>query len=285
MSWRDRDYSRYDANAGRPRGTGMGFGLPKPTHIVKYLLIANIAIFVITSLDRAGALGGLLALKSTGFGVVLEFWTLVTYQFVHANTFHILFNMIGLYFLGPPLEHHWGGRRFLTFYLGCGVAGGILFLLIGGMTGQLNLIVGASGAVLGLLAACAVLFPGMMIILLFFPVPIRVAAMLLGAIYALAVISEGNLSHACHLGGMAAGLAYVWLGPRWRERHAQRQAGSWQRRAQQEQAEQELVDRILDKVHREGIQSLTRREKRVLRDATDRQRTHERRIDDQFKQR
>jgi len=272
MSWYDRDYYR-DRPRQHPYGT-IGWSLPKPTPVVKYLLIINLAVFVLGAIWGPALIRRYFALWSGGVRELFEIWRLITYQFLHSDTnvWHLVFNMIGIYFLGPPLERHWGSRRFLTFYLGCGVAGGVAFLILGGLTAQANPIVGASGAVLGLLAACALLFPQMMIILLFFPVPIRFAALLLGGVYLLSVLSTASLSNACHLGGMLAGLAYVWFGPAWRQFSSAQKRGQWEKRLAEEQAEQEMVDRILAKVHREGIDSLSRHEKRALRQATERQR-------------
>jgi len=63
-------------------------------------------------------------------GRVLQVWRLVTYQFLHGSAFHLLANMLGLFFLGPTLERHWGSKRFLVFYLFCGVAGGLSYYLL-----------------------------------------------------------------------------------------------------------------------------------------------------------
>lgn len=275
MSWQDRDYYRQGPSFGqRP---SMGLGLPKPTPIVKYLLIVNIGVFAFETIFRPDAFLQYFALWSSRD--LMRIWQVITYQFLHAGAYHLLFNMIALYFLGPHLERRWGPRSFLTFYLVCGVAGGVAFLILGGLTGEAAPIVGASGAILGLLGACAVLFPQMMIILLFFPVPIRVAALLFGGLYVLTVLQSRNLADACHLGGLITGLAWVWVIPLLRHRLAVERESQWEKRLTDEREDQGLVDKILAKVHRQGMQSLTRSEKRALRQATERQRQRDKKRD------
>jgi membrane associated rhomboid family serine protease len=273
----------------------MGLSLPKPTKVVTYLLVINIAIFVLITvssvLREALCHVGMMAVWATpltGGGILGgQIWRLVTYQYLHAtdSAFHLFFNMLGLYFLGPPLEARWGPKTFFIFYTACGVAGGILFTLLV-LVGFIpaGTMVGASGSVLGLLAACAVLMPQMIIILLFFPVPIRLAALLLVAVYVLNLLAAFGSGHAgaggdaAHLGGMAFGAAWCLWGWSWlqrrRETHHQ---GAWERKMRRQEQLQAEVDRILAKVHEQGIQSLTRREKQILAEATDAQRKSEQR--------
>jgi membrane associated rhomboid family serine protease len=181
-------------------------------------------------------------------------------------------NMIGLYFLGPPLERHWGSRRFLPFYLLCGASGGVFYSLLCVVKfvdpGQM---IGASGSILGMLAACAILFPHFVLFVVVFPVPIRVAAVVFGFAYFLVVVTRlgGNVGgHAAHLAGMAMGAGYVLLGPKLRRYKLKIQAGSWEKEVQGERALQIEVDRILAKVHNSGLHSLTSKEKRTLKKAT-----------------
>ena len=107
----------------------------------------------------------------------------MTFQFLHDPTslWHIGLNMLGLYMFGTPLERHWGTKKFLRFYLSCGVAAGVAYVAIGAALGNASWIplIGASGGVYGILLACAVLFPTFRVILFIFPVPIRLAAILI----------------------------------------------------------------------------------------------------------
>ena len=204
---------------------------------------------------------------------VLQLWRFVTYQFLHdpTNVWHIFLNMIGLFFLGPVLENYWGSKKFLFFYLGCGVAGALFYLFLvaigfldaGGM-------IGASGSILGMLAACAILFPHFVVFVFLFPIPIRVAAVALTGVYVFLVLarSENAGGEAAHLGGMAAGAIYVFS-QSWRDRFKSKiRADRLQKKLTEQRDLQGEVDRILQKVHQSGIHSLTSKEKKVLRQAT-----------------
>jgi len=240
--------------------------------MVVYLLVINFAVFILSAILGPEKMNDRFALFSVRTPeTAWEIWRLITYQFLHGGPGHIFWNMLGLYFFGPPLERYWGSKKFLFFYLFCGVVGGLTFLTVSTWAWMPSLLIGASGAVLGTLAACAVLFPQMIIFLLVFPVPIRFAAILIGALSVLYVIWEKNLAEACHLGGMVAGVLYIKAGPLWQRILDQRRQLRRQTLLNQETQDQKVVDQILDKVHREGIHNLTRWEKRTLRRITQRQ--------------
>jgi membrane associated rhomboid family serine protease len=254
----------------------MRFNLPRVTPAVKGLLIINVGVFVLSLVPTLGVLlTSWFALDATSWTTVAQPWRLVTYQFLHSrvDATHIFFNMISLYFIGPPLERSWGGRRFVLFYLGCGVAGGLTYILLVA-AGWLSagMMVGASGAVLGTVAACAVLFPRFTLILFVFPVPIRIAAIGLMFVYLMNVLMAsgrgGGGGDAAHLGGMAAGALYVLLLPAWDRLTLKMRSGSWEKKMEEGRRLQVEVDRILAKVHRSGLHSLTRSEKTTLKRAT-----------------
>jgi membrane associated rhomboid family serine protease len=144
-------------------------------------------------------------------------WQLVTYMFIHAGLFHILFNMLALWMFGAELERIWGTRFFLKFYFITGIGAGCLTVLISllpfGAAQQLYAsdIVGASGAVYGLLLAYAVYFPDRPIYMYFvFPIPARIFVLIVGAIAFFSSLSEsGGVANATHLGGLL--IAYVYL--------------------------------------------------------------------------
>ena len=259
----------------------MRMGLPKITPVVKWLLIANVGMFLfdiiffgggqnpITPLDR------LLAVYPT-LGQIPQIWRYVTYQFLHGDIMHILFNMLGLFFLGPTLERHWGGKKFLAFYIGCGVAGGLCYPILVhiGLINSFRPLVGASGAILGMLAACAIMFPHFIVFILFFPVPIRVAAIICIFLATAIILSRGANAggEAAHLGGMAAGAVYVFS-QAWRAKmKLKMRSGKWEKKVSQQRELRMELDRILQKVHDFGIQSLTRREKSILKKATEAER-------------
>lgn len=278
MGLYDRDYTQADFQQHGSHfryAPQMRMSLPRMTPVVKWLLIINIGVFLAAVLIEPLGLYiyEWFQLDARTVGRALQLWRLITYQFLHAPNFifHILFNMIGLFFLGPTLERHWGSKRFLPFYLGCGVAGGLFYLLLVAV-GFLapSEMVGASGAILGMLAACAILFPHFVVIFFIFPVPIRVATVVLTAGYFLAVVTRGGNAggDACHLAGMAAGAAYVFS-QSWRDKYTSRlRAGRWEKHRAAQRDLQGEVDRILQKVHDSGIQSLTHKEKKTLKEAT-----------------
>jgi len=261
----------------------MRFAFPKITPVVKWLLIINIAVYFIeavflpilppkefelTIFDHLFAV-----FPSTWFNS-LQLWRLITYQFLHGGVWHLFINMLGLYFLGPTLERHWASKKFLIFYLSCGLAGGLFFtLLVSVGFLESGPMVGASGAILGLLAACAILFPQFVVFILFFPVPIRVAAVGLTLIYIINLLTGGYNAggDAAHLAGLAAGAIYV-VSKSWRRKMTLKiRSSRWQKKAQAQQDLQRELDRILEKVHQSGIHSLTSKEKKTLKKATEKE--------------
>jgi membrane associated rhomboid family serine protease len=146
----------------------------------------------------------------------LWIWQLVTYMFLHGGIFHILFNMLALWMFGTELERIWGTRYFLKFYFVTGIGAGALTVLIAllpfDFTRQLlhANIIGASGAIYGLLLAYALYFPDRPILLVVFPVPAKIAVTILGAIAFYSSLSEsGGVANATHLGGLL--VAYLFL--------------------------------------------------------------------------
>lgn len=282
MGLYDRDYTRDSYQSRFHRAPQMRMGFPKLTPIVKWLLIINVSIFFVGIIIKP--LGVLIyhwfQFDTTTLARALQFWRLISYQFLHdpASIGHILFNMLGLYFLGPTLERHWGGGKFLRFYIFCGVAGALLYLFLVAVGFlPVGIMVGASGAILGMLAACAILFPHFVVFLLFFPIPIRVAAVMGTVFYFFVVITKGANAggEAAHLGGLAAGAIYVFS-QSWRTKlKLKMQSGRQGKRINTKHDLRVEVDRILEKVHNSGIQSLTSREKRILKKATQAQQTRD----------
>jgi hypothetical protein len=134
-------------------------------------------------------------------------------------------------------------------------------------------LIGASGSIFAALGAVALLSPQRQLILLFFPVPIRVAAALFGAFFLLSAIADRDLSNAAHLGGLAFGFFAPWLAGPWLSRFKR----NWERRqarreVESEREEQLTIDQILAKVHDKGMNSLSWSERRALKRATERQR-------------
>lgn len=184
---------------------------------VKVLVGINVAVFLLESLlpgRGQASMDGLLGLSQRGISSGMV-WQFVTHQFVHANLFHLLANMLGLWFAGRVLENLLGRLRFVLFYLACGVAGGLLQLLLS----PGPVLIGASGAVCGVVAAFSALFPEMPITaLLFFVLPLRMRAKWLGRLIVIVSLVllitglGGNIGNAAHLGGALAGYAIIRIG-------------------------------------------------------------------------
>ncbi len=270
----DRDYYRpdYEGQIDRPQ---LQFRLPQLTPVVKWLLLLNVGIFLLCIIKPLGNfVYNWFSVDSTSFWRSLQLWRLFGYQFLHdpSNPWHLVLNMIGLYFLGPTLERFWHSKKFLIFYLVCGAAGGVFYLLLTALGATApGVLVGASGAILGLLAACAILFPQFVVFFFFFPVPIRIAAVILTFIYIVSIFAGAANAggDAAHLAGMVIGAGYVYLWPRWKNRYKTvLHADDWEKKFQAYSELQKEVDRILEKVNRHGISSLTKKEKKILAEAT-----------------
>jgi membrane associated rhomboid family serine protease len=181
---------------------------------VKVLIAINVLVFFLMGIspsvaDFADRVFGL-STRGLSRGMI---WQFVTYQFVHAGFFHLLVNMLGLWFAGGILERIFGFRRFVVFYLLCGIAGGLLQIAL---TPGPSMVVGASGSVCGLVAAFSTMFPRMPVTaLLFFVIPVRMRAMWLGIIVAGVSLFLmltgwfGDIGNAAHLGGAIAGFGLV----------------------------------------------------------------------------
>lgn len=282
MSLNNRPYWR-DGGDGNDAAGGRVLrpGLPRPTRGVVALMIACFALFLTGTFSRAaeGSLMGAMALLSDRMAQV---WRLVTFQFLHGGAQHIMWNMVGLYFFGPPLERLWGTRRFLVFYLGCGVFSGLCFWAMSLIWPFIGLtLVGASGGIMAALMACAILFPE----IYFLIVPIRWAAGFYAVLYILSILHDRDYADAAHLGGMVAAALWLLAAPALARAFPRRErapgssnSGAWKRRMQKLADEQARVDEVLKKIHDHGIASLTHREKKILQDATRRQREEERQI-------
>lgn len=183
------------------------------TPVVLNLIIINVLVFIAQLVfDKSFGLTNILALYSYDTGLFKPY-QLVTHMFAHSpqNYFHIIFNMYALWLFGSALEKLWGPKRFLIFYFICGLAAGItqMFLVKQGAA------IGASGAIMGLLAAFAYTFPNIQFYIL--PIPFPIKAKYLAIIYAaIDIFGEfsggGNVAHFAHLGGLVMGLilCIIW---------------------------------------------------------------------------
>ncbi len=199
-----------------PHVSSFSFGPGPVSTALKALIGANVAVFLLTAI--APSLIPLLGLRpdyilhNFGLGV----WQLVTYMFLHGGIVHILFNMLALWMFGAELERIWGTRYFLKFYFVTGIGAGILTILFSLLPFEFAravnsaIIVGASGAIYGLLLAFALYFPERPILLIIFWVPAKLCVTILGAIALYTSLSEaGGTANATHLGGLAVGYFFL----------------------------------------------------------------------------
>jgi membrane associated rhomboid family serine protease len=200
--------------------------------VVKTLLLVNVAVyFLFIILDMSGLnLSGLFALYYVG-SPYFQVFQLFTYMFMHGGLMHLFFNMFALWMFGRIMEQVWGGRRFLLYYLVCGIGAGIVQetgqLL--GLISPMASTVGASGAIYGVLLAFGMTFPNERLFVIPIPFPIKAKYFVAG--YALLELFQGSgsndgVAHYAHLGGMLFGLLLILY---WR--HGPRRASSSSRRS------------------------------------------------------
>ena len=197
-----------------PYAASFSFGPGPVSTALKALIGANVLVFVLTAFMPS--LKVVLGLVPAYVVRQLFAWQLVTYMFVHGGIFHILFNMLALWMFGAELERIWGTRYFLKFYFVTGVGAGALTVLFSllpfdfARAVYVSSIVGASGAIYGLLLAYAMYFPERPILLIVFWVPAKICVAILGAIALITSLSEiGGVANATHLGGLL--VAYLFL--------------------------------------------------------------------------
>ncbi len=196
--------------------SGLALGPPGPVPpAVKGLIAVNVAVYVLQILAPRGALIAWFGLIPVRVFAAGEIWRLFTYQFLHGGVWHLGLNMLILWMFGTELEHRWGQRFFLKYYLLCGVGGGVTYALV--RAGSPIPSVGASGAIYGVLLAYGLWFPNRIVLLAFlFPIRVRHLIVFLVVLELLqAMESTGaGIAYAAHLGGMGFGYLYLrkWTG-------------------------------------------------------------------------
>lgn len=210
-------------------GGGQPMVLPL-TKVVKYLIIANVTVWLVFQIIIEGYLFPNLDL-SLYFGLVpqnifLQFfvWQFGTYMFLHdtANVMHLVFNMFTLWWIGGELEQKWGSKSFLSYYLSCGIGAALIYfvgvfgyyLVTGHVTPLQIPVVGASGAIFGLMLAYGILFSERQLLFMFiFPMKAKYFTLILGAIELSMLMSQGisggKVANLAHLGGIVSGFLYL----------------------------------------------------------------------------
>jgi len=283
---------------GRRSGLGFGFG-PPLTPAIRTLLAANITVFILQLLLRSS--GGYTWFNHF-FGLVpADVWSLplphlwqpVTYMFLHGGFWHITLNMFVLWMFGAELEQLWGQREFLRYYFVTGIGAATVYLLLMPLIDPLTAyipLIGASGACYGLLMAYGMIYPDRTV-LLYFLIPVKVKYFVIGVMLLelLATPGASSIGHLAHLGGLLFGFLYLKWGQRWwlqwrRRRRAGRagfrtvgnrgsRSGGGNGGFRDDGGDggavpRTRIDRILEKISREGLDSLTAEEQEILRRAS-----------------
>lgn len=188
---------------------------------VRWLLIVTIGAFLIQLVGDSFFSTRILETFSLVPALLFEkfyVWQLVTYNFMHADLFHILFNMLILWMIGSELENQWGSKFFIKYYAICGISAGIFYLIVQAFfRGQaMNSIpmMGSSGAIYGLLVAYGIIYSERtMLFMMIFPMKAKHFVMVLAAIEFVSTVfySRSGVANAAHLGGMIVGFGFLFL--------------------------------------------------------------------------
>lgn len=277
----DRDYERADDRYGE-YGRPPGLRLTPPRTLVGQIIVVSTALYFVQLL-LGRPYFNLFALQADWWRAPWKAFQLVTYGFLHSeeNPFHLLWNMLSLWFFGREIEQRHGYREFLLFYLGSIVFGGVVWTLFELASSGQGSVVGASGGVVACIIYCALYFPNRIISLILFQIPLW----LLGTVLVLldlhgAIQQSGSTASIVHLAG--AVFAYLYVTYQWRIENWIPFSGklpSFKRRPKlrvlrDDDDEDEpdtleaQLDKILDKIKAKGQASLTRQEKRILEEAS-----------------
>ena len=264
-------------------------GYEKPFSVIIPLIIINALVFFVSQFGNSGdELVWLCALQS-GFIKRFQIWRLITYTFLHGDFWHIFFNMWGIFLFGTPVEKLLGYRRFLVLYFASGVLGALLWLPFNWNIPAVC--VGASGALFGVMTACALAFPNAKVMLLFPPIPMKMRTMVIGYIVIellLSFNSNSHIAHLVHLGGALGGFLYMryvadcarglnWFADLFRRRSLRRPPNntynppdmSPYNYEDDQVLDSEALKQVLAKIAKEGYDNLTTEELSLLKRASD----------------
>ena len=261
----------YNSHPGGSSGFRIGPGAI--SRVIKYLIIANVIVFILqglSSFSMVRTFGLTPALFFTNFPNTI--FQPLTYMFLHGGLFHILFNMFALWMFGTEIELTWGSKRFFKYYIYCGL-GGALFSLIFNYNLTIP-IIGASGAIYGILVAYWLMFPHRYLLIFFmFPMKVRWAIPLFAVLNFIA--SGPNVAHLAHLGGALVGLVMLKLDWRlyrfsglFKSLRNRQKTAKLEKNRQKAEEIMNRVDRILDKINEVGIENISREDRKFLEEAS-----------------
>jgi len=259
---------------------------PSLTPMVRNLLLLCGVVYLVQMItSRSNGIEGWLALWPQQVINRFALWQLVTYLFLHGSLLHLVFNLFTLWMFGCDVERALGSKRFIWYFLITGVGAGLFHLAFN--WNSLTPVIGASGAIYGVLVAFAVLFPNREITLLvFFVLPVRLKAKYLAAIFmTISLIagiqgqilaSDGGVAHLAHLGGGLVGFillrgttALQGVLFEMRKRAQWRKMAKQKRKEEKKQLHRVQIDELLDKINQVGYTNLTAHEKAMLKKAAE----------------
>ncbi|MGQ0613441.1 MAG: rhomboid family intramembrane serine protease [Planctomycetaceae bacterium] len=272
----ERDYFRHDFEG---RGVSPFWASHRATKSLLLLLLGmTVLLLLVRSVSRPAHVALTRALALDPYAVLerLKLWQLVTGALLHGDLLHLLFNALGLWFFGRTVEDRLGPRRMLLVSLGATLSASLAYVAWSLARETVTPMLGFSGAILGILVLVAVWHPNTPV-LLFFVIPMRLwvlVAVLIGVDVLMALQVDSDVAHTAHLGGALFGWIYARHGG-WFARLGSlvaRGAARAPRARARPRDREEIdvrgeVDRILDKVNREGLGSLSDRERQFLKDA------------------
>jgi len=180
--------------------------------LIRNIIILNVVVFLATRL--APDLENFVMLWPADSGYFRPY-QLFSYMFAHGGFMHIFFNMLALASFGPVLENYWGDKRFLIFYLATGIGAGLIYAAINFWLGGGGPMLGASGAIYGILMAFGMVFPNLEIMLLFPPIPLKAKYMVfVMGFMTWALDSSGSVAHSAHFGGALVAFIIITI---WRQ--------------------------------------------------------------------
>ena len=257
------------------------------TPVVKQLLFINISVFIIQwimlNLFHNNLIAEIFGLSHEGFILQFKLWQPFTYMFLHGGWLHLIFNMIAIWMFAGELEEKWGSRAFLKYYIYSGIGAGIFIALVNWLTYTgINspYTVGASGAIYGILLAYGMTWPNREVLLYFvLPIKIKYLVLIFGLMGFLGTVSnilnplESNISHIGHLGGLIAG--YIIIKYRLRKYGLnnktvinqylrKRKLNKHKELIENRIKAKKIIDTMLVKIAKNGMQSLSSKEKRDL---------------------
>lgn len=265
---------RYYQTSGPAGGRRVGFGPGALSPFIKWMLIINVGVWILEYVfpTMIFNLGLVPARFFSEFPNLL--YTVFTYMFLHSTAMfgHILFNMFALWMFGTEIEYTWGSKSFARFYFYCGLAGSILTLIV--YPSQMAPMIGASGAIYGILIAYWLMFPNRKLYI-YFLVPVKVKWAIPGMMLLGFLFSGGNVAHMAHLGGAIFGLAYLKLDWRWlsfgkkfKNLRYKRQEAKLEKRRQNAVDTMKRIDAILDKINEVGLENISKADRKFLEEAS-----------------